>query len=398
MSRLWLNQVEIRNYKNIATATVQLQPLTVLVGPNGAGKSNFVDALSFVADSLNRTIQTAFYKRGGLSAIRRRAGRGVKVSPLALSLKIDLSEGIQAEYALEISVSGNTFEVARERCSVIRDDEILHEFEVQKGFFTREVPGIRPRIEPDRLALTVVSAVKEFRPVYDLLSRIRHYNPQPEQLYGQSSDLTDGDVLLPDLSNAASVLRRIREQEGNGNVYERICRLLGRIVPGIASVQPKLSGRQELLEFIQEVGAEQKLHFEARNMSDGTLRVLGVLLAIYQPNAASLIALEEPESTIHPAATEVLMDALIDGTARSQIVLTTHSPDILDNKKLKDNQILIVESVQGAAQITPLAELTRDIIRERLYTPGELLRQDELQPDRSFSNRAIRRMGRRMSL
>ena len=120
-------------------------------------------------------------------------------------------------------------------------------------------------------------------------------------------------------------------------------------------------------------------------MSDGTLCVLGILLAVYQPQPASLIAIEEPELTIHPAAAEILMDILVDGAERSQVLLTTHSPDVLDNKQLSDSQIVLVESVQGVAQITPLTESTRDLVRQRLYTLGELLRRDELKADHDYA-------------
>jgi predicted ATPase len=116
------------------------------------------------------------------------------------------------------------------------------------------------------------------------------------------------------------------------------------------------------------------------------------LLAVYQSQPAALIAIEEPESTIHPAAAEILMDILIDGTERSQVLLTTHSPDVLDNKRLLDSQIVAVESAQGVAQITPLTETTRDVIRQRLYTAGELLRQGEIQVDRDYADQAARQL------
>jgi hypothetical protein len=79
------------------------------------------------------------------------------------------------------------------------------------------------------------------------------------------------------------------------------------------------------------------------------------------------------------------MDILIDGSHRSQVLITTHSPDILDNKKLSDNQILVVESIQGAARITPLPSNVREILRERLYTAGELLRIGELETDPDYA-------------
>jgi len=388
-----LSWIQIRNYRNIAAAVVNLQPLTVLVGPNGAGKSNFVDALSFVADSLNHSISLAFANRGGITAVRRKSGG--HPTHIGLRFHLDLADGGWADYAFDIAARPReAFSVARERCVVQPFMQSRHEFEVQNGQFRREVPGIRPRIEPDRLALTVLSATEEFRPVFDFLADIRRYNLRPERLRElQDPDPGEGAVLLQDGSNAAAVLRRIREDSPrNGHVYERICRLLGQVVPGTTSVQPKSLGRKETLEFRQDVGLQYEWHFDALNMSDGTLRALGILLAVYQSRPASLIAIEEPESTIHPAATEILMDILIDGTERSQILLTTHSPDVLDNKKLSDDQIVAVESVQGVAQITPLMETTREVIRQRLYTPGELLRQGELQIDREYVDQASRQL------
>ncbi len=393
VKRVKLTEIQIRNYKNIAAAVIDLQSLTVLVGPNGAGKSNFVDALSFVADSLVHSIQLAFANRGGIAAVRRKSGG----HPYHIGLRFGLTwdDGGWARYAFDIAARPReAFSVARERCVVQPFMQPRQEFEVENGQFTRQVPGIRARIEPDRLALTVVSAAEEFRPVYDFLAGIQRYTLRPERLRAlQDPDPGEGAVLLPDGSNAAAVLRRIKEYgEQNGQVYERICRLLGQIVPGTTAVEAKSVGRKETLEFRQNVGQKHDWRFDALNMSDGTLRALGILLAVYQPRPASLIAIEEPESTIHPAAAEILMDILLDGVERSQVLITTHSPDILDNKKLRDEQIIAVESTEGVAQITPLTETTRDLIRQHLYTPGELLRQDEIQIDPDYAERSAEQL------
>jgi predicted ATPase len=384
-----LTQIQVRNYKNIAAAVIDLEPLTVLIGPNGAGKSNFVDALSFVADSLTHSIQLAFANRGGIAAVRRKSGG--HPYHIGLRFSLELAGGGWADYAFDVAARPReAFSVARERCVVQPLMAPRHEFEVKDGRFVRQVPGIRARIEPDRLALTVVSAAEEFRPIYDFLAGIRRYTPRPEQLRAlQDPDPGEGAVLLPDGGNAAAVLRRIKEHgEQNGQVYRRICRLLGQIVPGMTSVEPKSVGRKETLEFRQNVGQRHDWRFDALNMSDGTLRALGILLAVYQPRPASLIAIEEPEATIHPAAVEVLLDILLNGVERSQVLLTTHSPDILDSKKLYEKQIVAVESIEGVAQITPLTEATRQLIREHLYTPGELLRQDEIRVDREHAERS----------
>ncbi|MFH1927732.1 MAG: AAA family ATPase [Chloroflexota bacterium] len=385
--RATLTEIQIRNYKNIKAAAVGLQALTVLVGPNGAGKSNFVDALSFVADCLNHSVQLAFANRGGIAAVRRKS-RGRPPTHIGLSFRIDLGDDVLADYAFEIAARpGEAFSVARERCVVQTITGPRHEFEVKSGHFVREVPGIRPVIKPDRLALTMVSGVEEFRPVYDFLTGIRRYSLHPHRMAElQNPDPGEGQELLPDGSNAAAVLRRIKDlSPSNGQVYERICRLLSRIVPGTTRVEAKSQGRKETLVFRQEVGSERPWRFDARHMSEGTLHALGVLLAVYQPRPASLLAIEEPVSTLYPAATEILMDVLLDGTSRSQVVITTHSPDVLDNKKISADQIIAIESRDGVAQLTPLREGTRDVIRDGFYTVGELLRRDELQIDEEYA-------------
>ncbi len=387
MARPYLRQIQIRHFKNIAETVVNLQSgLTVLVGPNGAGKSNFVDALSFVADCLNYSIQLAFNNRGGVAAVRHKSDR--RPTNLGLRFIMNFDELKVADYAFDLAARpGGTFEVARERCVVTSVLGPCYEFEVKNGSFTKEVSGIRPRLESDRLALTIVSAAEEFRPVFDFLAGIRRYTLHPESIRQlQDPDLGEGMRLLPDGKNAAAVLRRIMEGSGeNGHYYERICNLLGKVVPGVVSVEPLPFGQKETLKFFQKVADKKEWDFEALNMSDGTLRALGILLAVYQPQAPSLIVIEEPESTIHPGATEILTDILLDGANRSQVVITTHSPDVLDNKKILDHQILVVEATDGIAQITPLPYDAREAIRQKLYSAGELLRNGEVFVDRELA-------------
>lgn len=387
MVRPYLRQIQIRNYKNIAATVVDLQPgLTVLVGPNGAGKSNFVDALSFVADCLNYSIHLAFRNRGGAAAVRRKSER--RPGNLGLRFIIVLGDDGWADYAFEVTFrTGGAFEVANERCVVVPVFGQRHEFEAKNGVFTKQVPDIRPRLEPDRLALTILSATEEFRPVFDFLSSIRRYNLRPESIRElQDPDQGEGTNLLPDGRNAAAVLRRIMESGGkNGQNYERICHLLSRVVPGVVKVEPQPLGQKETLRFAQQATENRKWDFEALNMSDGTLRALGILLAVYQPQAAALLAIEEPESTIHPGAAEILTDILLDGTNRSQVVITTHSPEVLDNKKITEDQVLVAEAAEGIAQITPLPFGAKEAIRQRLYSVGELLRSGEVRVDRDLA-------------
>jgi predicted ATPase len=371
-----IRSVFVRNYKSLGDVAVRLGNLTVLVGPNGAGKSNFVDALAFVQEALADSIDLAFKNRGGIGAVRRRSGG--HPWHIGLALTLDLEGGTRARYAFQIAAKPKErFRVSREQCAVQPAFADEASFEIRDGTFVKPIAGIRPRVEADRFALYAASATEEFRPVYDFLTSMRFYSIAPESL----RDLQDpdpGEFLKRDGGNAAAVLKRLRDQPES---YDRVCRLLAQAVEGVESVEPHSVGTKETLQFRQDIGLAHPWTFEPVNMSDGTLRLLGLLLAVYQPSHAALIGIEEPESTVHPAVSELVLEVLRDAARRRQIVVTTHSPDILDSKDLLDDQILAVTKERGSSVIAGLALASRKAIRERLYTAGELLRVNELTPD-----------------
>jgi len=373
-----LTQVQIKNYKSLGATVVDLGPFTVLVGPNGSGKSNFVDALRFVSECLVTSIALALQNRGGINAVRRHS-RGHPTN-FGFRLFIDFAGGEQAEYSFEVGARPEgKFTVIEERC-VFRPELMgqEHSYDIRNGEFVREVPGIRPRIEPDHLALSVISAVPEFAPVYDFLANMRFYALAPDRIrHLQEPDA--GEVLSQDGRNAAAVLREIQRRSIDN--HERLCRLLAKVVPGISYAEYLSVGPGETVRFKQDVGDKAPWNFNALNMSDGTLRVLGILLAVYQVSSPSFLAIEEPEATIHPAALDVVIDILKEGASRFQLLLTTHSPDILDNRKVKDDELRVVQSDKGKTTISSLGLLSRNVIRDRLYSAGELLRMQELEPN-----------------
>ena len=141
-----------------------------------------------------------------------------------------------------------------------------------------------------------------------------------------------------------------------------------------------------LLEFLlEQPGAASPTVFYPLNMSDGTLRAFGALVAVAQLAEGnvpvSLVGIEEPEAALHPAAAGALMDALHEAAVHTQIVVTTHSPDLLDRLDFETDRILVVESRNGATQIGPIDNASRQAIKKHLFSPGELLRMDQLEID-----------------
>ena len=393
----FLTKVALKNYKSIASCNVALEPLMFLVGLNGAGKSNFLDALRFVSDALSTSLDHAIRQRNGISEVRRRSGG----HPTHFSIRLDfrLTDGTTGFYAFRVGVKSlGGFEVQTEECRVHSVEFGASEafFEVQNGQVTSS-ENTHSAAFTDRLYLVLASSLPAFRPVFDLLSRMAFYNLNPAHIRDlQTPDA--GELLSRDGDNIASVLAALSRHSPDAKV--RIEEYLAQVVPGIEGVDTKVLGPKETLEFRQEVlGAKHPWHFPASSMSDGTLRVLGVLVALFQTGGgglrAPLIGIEEPEVALHPAALDVLVDGLEEASTLRQILITSHSADLLENKAITPEMLLAVEARRGVTYIASIDNAGQTALREHLYTAGELLRLGQLTPD---TEAFALQNGRQMSL
>ena len=119
-------------------------------------------------------------------------------------------------------------------------------------------------------------------------------------------------------------------------------------------------------------------------MSDGTLRAVGALTALFQEDEAgppTLVAIEEPETALHPAAVGVLLGAMRSVSDHTQVLVTTHSPELLHSDDVRTDELLAVSAETGVTVIGGIDVGSRDILADRLFSPGELLRLDQLEPD-----------------
>ncbi|MEW6365391.1 MAG: AAA family ATPase [Acidobacteriota bacterium] len=391
-STAFITRVILKNYKSIAACDVSLGSLTFLVGPNGAGKSNFLDSLRLVADSLNKSLDHALRDRGGIKEVRRRSGG----HPTHFGIRIDfaLPDGATGFYGFRVGARPQGgYEVQSEECRVNTPVALAPErhYKVEAGTVTEASLQSPPAASSDRLYLVNVSGIAEFRPLYDALSHMGFYNLNPDQIRDlQPPDA--GEVLARDGSNLASVLALLESE--SPQVKERVESYLAKVVPGVSGVAVKHFGSKETIEFRQQVsGADSPWRFLATNMSDGTLRVLGVIVALFQAangqrRRVPLVGIEEPELALHPAAAGILRDCLRDASSSVQVLVTSHSSDLLDDKSIPDDSIVPVVSEEGVTIIGPLDEAGRSALRDRLYTPGELLRMNQLTPDPSAYGRA----------
>ena len=238
-----------------------------------------------------------------------------------------------------------------------------------------------PVVTEDRLLLVAAAGLPEFRPAFDAMRTIATYNLNAKAM--RDPQTPSSDVLLKsDGSNVAGVVGRLQAQAPEEK--ERLVEFLGTIVDGIVGVERRELGPMETLEFRQEVrGAKSPWRFYASSMSDGTLRALGTLVSVSQliaPEADLRVAcIEEPETALHPAAGAALVEALREASMETQIIVTTHSADLIDQVDPERDHLLCVVREANETGIGTLDRGSRDAIREHLYTAGDLLRMDQLE-------------------
>ena len=381
--RRLLTRVVLRNYKSIAVCDVSPAQLSFLVGPNGAGKSNFLDAVRFVVDAVRFSLDHALRDRGGIDDVCRRSGG----HPNHFGIRLDLElAGAAIHYAFIVGArKDGGYEVKREQCVVKGEAGSRCEYyDVQRGQVVGSTLTPSPPAAADRLYLVYAAGVEAFRPVYDALMGMGFYNLNPDAI--RDLQVPDpGDLLKRDGGNAASVLARLGKRSPEAK--KRIEEYLGAVTAGITGVDKRSYGHRETIEFRQRVsGAKDPWRFSANNMSDGTLRAFGVLVAVFQAADGDgaiprLVGIEEPEGALHPAAASVVIDSLRDGAERAQVLVTSHSPDLLNDKQISDDSLLAVVARNGETRVGRVAEAARSTLRDQLCTAGELLRMNQLQPD-----------------
>ncbi len=379
-----IHRLVLQRFRSVRKDVVELSNPLFLVGKNGSGKSNVVDAFAFLSECMSLPLHTVFENRGGINAVRYRSGSKSRPGNFAVRVEFDFANGksVPGWYAFEIrALPDYTFSVVREKCSVSSGGS--HHWFDRDGekFFRTNVKGLQPALEADALALPIIGGSQEFAPVVKGLGAMRVFSIQPAKIQ-EMQEPDAGTNLKSDGSNLASVLQLLSREDKKK--LERLCGVLGTIVPDTTKVRTVKHGKRLSLEFTQEWksnGEAKSVRFEAFSMSDGTLRALGILSSFFQKAIPTLIAIEEPESTIHPEALGSILDVIRSFARSTQIVITTHSPELLDAKWIRPENLRVVTWKEGVTQVRPLGQASVKALQGHLMGAGEQLRSNALRAD-----------------
>lgn len=375
-----INEIRVRNYRSLADETVKLDDLTVFVGQNGSGKSNLIDALRFLKDALRLGLKTALIRRNGIGSMRRWSEKG-RPFDVEIGVHIQTSD-MEAEYMFVLgSERRGEYRVKTEMCSVQMESEELGEsdqYHRSEGKWVEAPKWGDPAIQPDALTLPLLAGSEPYKLIYDYLTRMGFYTIFP-RLLRDHQEPSNPYPLEEDASNLASAM------DGLGNdARKSFIEAINYVISDVDDYVIRQTGSRLMIRLrhpagksISESGEEERMPwFELAQESDGTVRMLALLMSLHQKPALSLIALEEPELTVHPGVMPRLWEEIVEASKRSQIILTTHSPDLLD--LCSAEQIRVVEKYKGITHIGPIDQAQKHIIRERLFSPGQLMQAQGL--------------------
>lgn len=404
-----INSLHVKNFRSIQDVNLDIGSLTVLVGPNASGKSSLMDALRFVSNAFRWNLERAISYRNGIGAISRR-----RMDADELDFEIRICAEIRdhcIEYSFRIvGEDSGSFMVDEESCKVSGIDGSMDpiEFCIREGsmespeWLLTELSKMGSdalnHIGTDNLNLFYILRIVIFlydiresaynnqedaRVLYELFDELethfrnmRFYNIFPDAIRDPQK-MMDPHPLQEDGSNIGSVLRDI-----SINHFRNMNRLRGSLdamIHGITDLRVNPVGKYLVTELAHSDWPQNGLSnwFDISQESDGTLRLLAMLAAMNQRPSLPLIGIEEPELAIHPGALIALAEDIEEASRVSQIVLSTHSAELIDQFSIND--IRAVEMVNGITEAGNVSESQRNAIKERLFSPGELHQMEGLR-------------------
>jgi predicted ATPase len=400
-----ISKISLSNFKNFEHIDVTLGDMNVIVGANASGKSNFIQALKFIQNIKDFGIDNAISLGGGINYLRNFQVKKNKNTSISISFSpptggtiIDrvgseflLLEYNNITYTIEIAaINGKKYEVVKEEIvydtkimqfdskKSIINNTLLDNFRFivssKKGKVTYTNPikghilswilsnGITKKIDSDDITPFPVS--KSFFDNFNgnnqdkktLIEQFSFLFPMDIVNFSvydfdlkkakESTPITGKVELEENGENLAIVIKNILE---NKEKTRQFSNLLTDILPFIKGLNVETFYDKSLLFKVKEI-YNANTHLPSSLLSDGTISVTAIVTALFFEDK-KLMVFEEPEQGIHPALIAKLMQYFYDASKYKQVIITTHSPEILKHTQLND-LLLISRNNNGFAHIS----------------------------------------------
>jgi len=355
-----LKKIKLHNWKNFQNCEVDLTERCFIIGANASGKSNFIDALRFLRDIAKQSggLQTAVEERGGITKIRCLAAR----TQTNVSITVELGNPNEAQnlwqYHLDFAHTGGG--VIKSQVKI--NTEEVYSYQEKKYVLERSNQTESEDEETLKYThLEQATANRSFRELQAFFQNIEYLNVIP-QLVRESSSVV-ASFTKEDYYGRNFLERLAKMNEKTRNSYFR------RINQSLKIAVPQLEELQFVKDKMGIPHLEAKyVHWRAKGskqqemqFSDGTLRLIGFLFALLDNNG--IILLEEPEINLHSGIISQIPEFISKiqrskkAKSDSQILITTHSYDILSASGISTDEVLLLQNTPQGTTIQKVSDI-----------------------------------------
>lgn len=341
---LEVRRLTVENYRSIRRLSVPLRRLNVFVGENGVGKTNLYRALALVQAAAAGTLARELAAEGGMESAFWAGPRKPTDSSVRLKLGCELGDATTYGYRVEIGLP------APMAAGFPLEGQVKEERLEQLGgrrpvtLLERRNVLVKARDREDRLNTVTIDLL----PSETALAAIRDPGGYPDLSFTRDHLLawrfyhafrTDPGSPLRRPALAVTTPTLAADGSDLAAVFATLNMLRGDLYPIAEAVADAFEGAyvvqgdrpsEQFVSFAMQYPEFPRRHFEASELSDGTLRFLALAGALLGYRPASLIALNEPETSLHPSLLPALARLIARGAERSQIWVVTHSTVLAD--------------------------------------------------------------------
>lgn len=351
-----VKRIKLHNWKNFQNCDITLTERTFVIGANASGKSNFIDALRFLRDVSKQAggLQYAVEERGGITKIRCLAAR--ISTDVRIIVELGEPDSNEATWIYELGFSHTGGGIMKNQVRINQERVFCNE---QKKYILDRTENSEGE-DDETLKYThleQVSLNKEFRAIQSFFQGIEYLNIVPQFVRESSSAV---HTRLKEDYYGRNFLERLanKNERVRNSYFKKINQFLKIAVPQLSELSfrkdemgvPHLEARYE---HWRAKGSKQ----QEEQFSDGTIRLIGFLFCLIDCNG--LVLLEEPEINLHSGIVAKLPEfiASIQRTKKQnqQVIITTHSYEMLANKDIGTNEVLLL---QGSKEGTTIAKVS----------------------------------------
>jgi predicted ATPase len=342
-----IEYLRVKNYRALHDLELKnISPLTVFLGPNGSGKSTIFDVFAFLAECFLVGLRKAWDKRNRFKELRTRGSEGDIVFELKYREK---PKSPLITYHLAIAEQPKGPYVTEEWLEWRRGQrgkpfKFLNFKQGEGQVTTGDMPDQQDKRIDERLdspEMLAVNTLGQFAK-HPRVSALRRFITGWYLSY-LSADATRGipesgpqERMSATGDNLPNVIQYLKEQHEER--LKQILLTLSHRIPRLEKVDAELMADGRLLLQIKDAPFERPIL--AKFASDGTLKMLAYLTLLYDPEPPQLIGVEEPENYLHPRLLPELAEECREATARTQLMITTHSPFFVNG--LRANELWVL--------------------------------------------------------